>query len=72
MQTGGNRGLRLKNVVFPDPLYGPGHPWLRDPVLTKESGSGLNRILFPGPVKFSIAQKVFISGTVHIRVINYI
>jgi hypothetical protein len=33
---------------------------------------GLNRILFPGPVKFSIAQKVFISGTVHIRVINYI
>jgi hypothetical protein len=26
--------------IFPDPLFGPGHPRLRDPVLTKESGSG--------------------------------
>ncbi len=27
--------------IFQDPLFGPGHPRLRDPVLTKESGSAV-------------------------------
>jgi hypothetical protein len=67
MQTGGNQGLRLKNVNFPRLPVGAGHPRIRDPVLTKESGSGLWHPVNPcSPAPF-MTEGVGLKGTVGIE-----